>query len=106
MDMRGYEYGEVRDKGRWMVAGLRSEIWPKECPHCGSGRLRGNSELALHDWIVRWKIAAGHLRTLVTTVSRWELEIATYLHTGRPDGPAEAVNRKIFLASQNRLRLY
>ncbi len=70
------------------------------------GLLRGNSELALHDWIVRWKIAAGHLRTLVTTVSRWELEIATYLHTGRPDGPAEAVNRKIFLASQNRLRLY
>jgi transposase len=59
--------------------------------------LRGRNHPALHPWVVRWKHAAGPLLTLVTTVSRWELEIETYLLTGRSTGPAEALNRKIAL---------
>ena len=65
------------------------------------GLLRGNSERALHDWIVRWKKIAGPLHTLVTTVSRWELEIAVYITTRRSTGPAEALNRKISLLRRN-----
>lgn len=59
--------------------------------------LRRNEPAALRAWMVRWKKADGPLRSLVATLSRWELELETYLTTRRSTGPAEALNRKISL---------
>lgn len=59
--------------------------------------LNAKDPSALRSWLAHWHNASGPLRTLVTTVARWELEIESYLITRRTTGPAEALNRKIAL---------
>lgn len=48
----------------------------------------------LQDWLNRW----GQLRlpgSLYDTIYRWQIEIESFLETGRTTGPAEALNRRI-----------
>lgn len=59
--------------------------------------LRRREQQALPVWLERWRSASGPLHTLWKTVRQWELEIDSYLHTGRSTGPAEALNRRIAL---------
>jgi transposase len=48
-------------------------------------------------WLRNWASASGSLKRLHQTVEQWQLEIESYLATGRTTGPAEALNRKIAL---------
>jgi len=49
------------------------------------------------DWLRDWQSATGSLQRLHRTLEQWQLEIESYLTTGRTTGPAEALNRKIAL---------
>jgi transposase len=49
------------------------------------------------EWLRDWASASGSLERLHQTLEQWQLEIESYLATGRTTGPAEALNRKIAL---------
>jgi transposase len=59
--------------------------------------LRQRDEAGLPAWLKRWEETPGILHSLWKTIQQWELEIESYLHTGRSTGPAEALNRRIAL---------
>jgi transposase len=67
----------------------------------------GNRAIAaLTDWILKCRCICktrrlDQLNLLLRLIDRWRIEIEAYLTTGRSNGPAEALNRKIALLRRN-----
>ena len=59
--------------------------------------MRTKDQPAFLKWLRDWDSASGSLKGLHKTMQQWQLEIESYLTTGRTTGPAEALNRKIAL---------
>jgi transposase len=59
--------------------------------------LRDKDQPGFLQWLRDWASASGSLKRLHRTLEQWQLEIESYLTTGRTTGPAEALNRKIAL---------
>ncbi len=78
---------QAKPVARQAVRELRVLLQDRQSP--ALGRLQG--------WLTKWAGSTGPLAAFHRTVTNWELEIEAYLATGRSNGPAEVLNRKIAL---------